>query len=652
MPFRSDPFLTTRLQFGQYSHYRASLDAGGPLKSENLTYRLNLVYHNSDSWKDLENRTRIGVWPSFRWQISEKTDLVVHLTYLDSRAPAEAMSHWWNLHEARLVADGIQGRGQFGDCCIANPNDLDPDSPLVPVSALVDPAHSVAEPGDHRSTLLYDVQAIFTHSLTDWLTLRQGIYAADNEETILWVRDRPDIAIWQADGTGDDGRGGFNGAGPDPAPGDLIVRNRQTRDRLLTARNIRYQGDLLFDFAALKADHKFLLGWELRGQTFYENRYEFGSGDTNMTNPYYGGNIRASDGVYGPIGRTIRNRESYRDEESWFYQYEIKLFRGKFKFMVGQRFDWRDGARTDLGERRSHETPRTTTWRDGAESNVSSPRYGGTFKPVDWLTVYGLYSEQRDPAVEFDRYGTLPGRFPDSPPLDTSGNPLSNWMEEFIREPSLSLWEVGMKSRIFQGRADFNLTWFKLLRGGFAANKPGPNNILDEFGTCCLSPFVTQERFVANGETIRGIEVEFVGQISERLLLLANGTVISENIQPSGDVNPDGSLQFIPKQGFPEWQMAIFAKYDMTNNDGKGLELRFGGVLRDGVFISPGSATISPRTADIATFDAGVGYHFGGDRRRHSVDFKVTNLNDERVILAANSESTARAWMFSWKTNW
>ena len=653
---RSDPFLTTRLQFGQYSHYRASLDAGGPLKSENLTYRLNLVYHNSDSWKDLENRTRYGVFPSFRWRIGDKTDVVTHLSYLDSRAPAQAASHWWNLAEGRLEGDNIQGRGPYGDCCLQNPNDLDPDAPLVPEALLVDPAHTVAEPGDTDNTKLYDAQLVISHRFNDWLTLRQAGYAADNTETWLLVRDSPVIAIWEADGTGDDGRGAWNGRGTEPVVNDLILRNRAAREREVSTRVLRYQGDLLFDFEALKAKHKFLFGYEFRGQTRYELRYEFSIGDMNMTNPFYGGDnpgsIQSMEGVYGPMGRTIRNRNSYSDDKSWFYQYQVKFLKDKLSFMYGQRFDWGDSARTDFGERRSHETPRTTKWTDGTASNVDSPRYGGTFKPVDWLTFYGLYSQQRDPTRERNKYGTLPGLFPDSPPVTVSGATIDDWQSRYSQSPSLTLWEAGMKSRIFQGRADFNVTWFKLLRGGFAANQPGRADILDTDGSCCLTPFTAQFTFEANGETIRGIEMEFVGQITDRWTVLANGTKIFENKQPSGVVFDDGSLEFIPKQGFPEWQVAVFTKYDITNDSGKGLKFSFGGVIRDGVFIAPGATTVAPRTKDFATFDAGVGYHFGGDKLRHAIDFKVTNLNDVRVILAANSESTRRAWMLTWTTDW
>jgi len=655
-PPTPEKFLTTRFQVGQHAHYRATLDTGGPLGSTDLTYRLNLVYHNTDSWKDLENRTRIGIFPSFRWQIGERTNVAFHFSYLDSRAPAEAMSHWWNLHEARLVADGIQGRGPYGTCCIANPDDLDPDAPLVPASLLVDKEHSVAEPGDHRNTELSDAQMILTHSLNEWMTVRQGVYVADNTERVLWVRDSPTIAIWEADGTGDDGRGGWNGRGPGPQQGDLIVRQRGARDRVLNAKNLRYQGDLLFDFDALTANHKFLFGYELRGQEHTDLRYDFLVGDTNMTNPYYGGDspesIRSLEGTYAGMGITGRNRQSNTYEYGWFYQYEVKLLGDKLKFMVGERFDHGDSNRIDFGARRAHETQKTTTKTDGTASSVDSPRMGVTYQPIPTLNFYALFSKQRDPTKEADKHGSLPGMFPDSPPVHVGGSLLTTWKDRLTRTPSLTLWEFGFKSRIFDGKADFNMTWFDLNRGGFLANQPGPNDILDRDGVCCLSPFTTQYRFVANGENIEGIEMEFVGRITERWSALFSGAKILTNLQPSGKLNADGSLAFIAKQGFPTWQAAVFSMYDMTADSGKGWKFRAGAVFRDGVFVSPGSTTISPRTESFTAVDVGVGYHLGGDNQRHSFDFKVNNIGDVRQILAANSESTGRAWMLTWTTDW
>ena len=595
---RDDQFATTIIQFGKYNHFRGHLDTGGPLTRDGaFTYRLNMTYQDTDTWKDLEHYERTGFFPSVRWKISDKTDIVFHGTFLNTHAPALAMSHWWNLPEARQIADEIQGRGEPGGL------------PRVPDSLLVNPEHAVSEPGDQRTTLLWDGQLIFTHQFNDWVTYRQGFYAAKNDEKVLWVTDKPSIFIWQDNGLGDDGKP-WNGRGPEPRANDLVVRSRAVRDRMFLKEVLRAQGDLLFNFKLAGTNSKFLVGYEFRAQSDVNIREQFSAGDTNMTNPYYGGEnpdpIKSLRGVYGADLGLIFDRKSTIEERSWFYQYEINFWKDRMKFMIGQRFDDRESWRKDN---------RTGVETFTPVASVDSPRYGGTLKPLPWLTLYGLYSLQQDPTSTYFRFFNLSGIFPDN----------QAFQERRSRTPSLALWEGGMKSSIFKGRADFNMTWFRLVRGGFAANIPGRTDIPDPSGVCCLNAFTTQERFTASGETIEGIELEMVGQVSDRLTILANGAYIITNKQPSGVVNPDGSLQCIPKQAFPEWQMAFFTKYDMTNNDGKGFDVRFGGVIRQGVFVSPGSATNAPRTGNIATFDVGGSYHFGGDKHKHTIDIKITN---------------------------
>ena len=78
----STPYYAFNQQFGSFSHYRTTLDAGGPLtKDDTLLYRMNLSYQNSGSFREFAGKEDIFVAPVIKWNISPRTQATFEMEY-------------------------------------------------------------------------------------------------------------------------------------------------------------------------------------------------------------------------------------------------------------------------------------------------------------------------------------------------------------------------------------------------------------------------------------------------------------------------------------------------------------------------------------------------------------------------------------------
>lgn len=70
------------LQAGSYDFYKPSMDLYGPI-SQSIAFRLNASYENSASFRDVVQRERWYINPSFLFRISGKTDFLLQADYLN-----------------------------------------------------------------------------------------------------------------------------------------------------------------------------------------------------------------------------------------------------------------------------------------------------------------------------------------------------------------------------------------------------------------------------------------------------------------------------------------------------------------------------------------------------------------------------------------
>ena len=72
------------IRAGSWNLVRNTLDAQRTFgKKENIGFRLNAAYEQSDSYRDIINKDKFYVNPSFSWKIDDKTEFIAEMDYLD-----------------------------------------------------------------------------------------------------------------------------------------------------------------------------------------------------------------------------------------------------------------------------------------------------------------------------------------------------------------------------------------------------------------------------------------------------------------------------------------------------------------------------------------------------------------------------------------
>ena len=71
------------MKVGGYGLYRPSIDVGGTV-GDRLSYRLNTVYHNSESFRDDVTSEQFMIAPSMAWQYDERTSLTLEGLFMNN----------------------------------------------------------------------------------------------------------------------------------------------------------------------------------------------------------------------------------------------------------------------------------------------------------------------------------------------------------------------------------------------------------------------------------------------------------------------------------------------------------------------------------------------------------------------------------------
>lgn len=579
--------LNTKVTVGTENLYRFDIDAGGPLnESKTVSYRAVAFYHNSDGHIDFERIERGGFYPSVMWRPTEKTMILFQGEIFNTNTPNQiGYSFMWN----RWVNAWRNERFRK------------PSTGLDPFLLGIDRSFSLDGPGSFRHSDIYLGNVIAQHQFTDWVTLRIGATA--------YQRDRHNVRFQGIPSTRDD-----------PDTPDIVTSNellnRRYREEEDFEKEFRSQGDLIFQYKALSGKHLTLFGYEVRAFSADRVRVTGGVAPINLLDVFQNGKGAA---VYDQtvLNRAERNTSDSAEAQSFFIAHESHFFDG---FLTGL-YGWR----WDRGESWNRNRSGVESFRDPDET--TAPRWGVTIRPKKWLTIYGVRSVNQFPEFTRTLYRGLPA---DDPRLDAT---ISG------REEGL-LWEAGIKTELFEGRVSFNFAWFQLIKSDFVFFIPiaeaEPGFVLPPSD----DPFQFEKTILSDGEKVEGIEVDLIGQPTDRLSLVT-GFFSNDSESPGSD----GTIRELPG---PNWGAHFYAKYSFTNSDGNGFTIRGGYNIRGHTWLSPLNVPGTQVLENQDWFDMGVSYTRGKD----IIDFNVTNISDAGVLFQANSELDPRAFTVSWRRRW
>jgi outer membrane receptor for monomeric catechols len=299
----------------------------------------------------------------------------------------------------------------------------------------------------------------------------------------------------------------------------------------------------------------------------------------NVNNPIYGAQPTG-------IGAPVTNNRGWSDSIAYFATLQSNHFNDRLSILYGYRYDDASSERDDLRfspTRKSFTEPASTT----------ADRWGVTVRPVEWLSVYHVRSNQADPEATSFRFTNLP-------PSDPRSN------EEIKYARTGELIETGIKAELLNGRLTFTAADFEISQFGFLRNT-------QEVETLPGGGQITFTRnFLVAGSVFEGYEFEFFGAPTDRLSIFGGYSQIDTitSADPS-QINAGGLLE---NRGIPDYKFSLFGKYDFGNRD-KGYYVKGGVVLLGEQW-----------------YDIGGGYKWA--RGKYTVDLTFNNITDEINPLA------------------
>lgn len=358
------PYYSIQQQFGSYDFYRTTIDATGPLKDDkSLTYRFDLGYTSSNSFRDFVDQDRVFVSPSLHWQATANTEFNLNIEYNKNDVAYD---------------NGLPAIGNR----VAN----------LPIS------RNYGQPGfnkDNIESTLVDFN--WSHNFNQDWKLTNGIVA---NWTDYQFREIP-VAYFQP----------LLQNTPVPQVRRGVYFEDESRNNYTTYLNLNGK----FETYGIK--HNVLLGGdrynldEKTGGFFGLNNAILGgfSPDSlkyftfvDLKNPNYS-QFPFSFSSLDNLRKNAPN-DFYKSNQSWYglyFQDQLSFFDDKVQILGGGRYDW---ARQTQGS--------SFTSYDIVQSaqNVEhfSPRVGIVYRPINWLSVYGNYVES---------FGLNPGRTDGGTPL-------------------------------------------------------------------------------------------------------------------------------------------------------------------------------------------------------------------------------------------
>jgi len=561
-------FRTSWNEFDAMMH-RAELDVNLPLRRDTLAMRVAGSWQDGDDYIKFNKFRNRTIYPSFRWQLTPNTEVVLVNEFLDLRTPSRDEGHGFAIYPEnarRLIP-------QFN-------NNTDPITALrLPHNFNIIGTDNIDRQRIAASTLLVThrfYENIFYRQVANLRYLFQNSFAYTSENNFLLSRSSQRV-------------------------GNITSTNAST-----------LQGDLVARFG--------VKNW-LNSTTLLGYAYD----DSDTINQQFSGIPDAPFNTLNiaTIAATGNSRSFYDGRR--VSNLNRTIFRTtsshNFGVFVQQDFGlWQDrvllsgGIRTD----RDHIATRNViggAQTGGADTKLDSHRVGLTYKFNPRLSAYVVTSLQNDPTRTVQRYNGL-----------LAGDPRLS--ETFTVSPYSDLKEAGMKGELFQGRMSFSLAYWEMVRTGSTINTLAPGQSMGQnvnIGTQMVVEGARSEGWEFNAY---GSVTERLSLIANYTKMETSQAFSGQQNGMGWNLTTNNPGR-IPLRFAPEWNGNLFAKYSFQDAQNQGWEVR-GGISAIGPFYAQltglGLAYV-PTTQ--RSFDAGVSYRW----KRYTVDLAVNNIDSSPMLV-------------------
>jgi hypothetical protein len=295
----------------------------------------------------------------------------------------------------------------------------------------------------------------------------------------------------------------------------------------------------------------------------------------------------------------ITNAGIVNDGKNWglYAQLQANLFSNKVEITAAGRKQFFDY--TSLN--------RVTGVRTAVDDSTDIvPRLALSFRPTNWLSIYGLWTKHADPASTVAAFANLP-----------AGDP--RLAQSLVVQPTTVLKELGVRASLFDNKHTVSAAVFSLNRVG-AFNFVVFNEVIGG------SSFPVETRYLS-GEDLTGWEIEAFGTVRGRLTYMANVGVVSGDFRIGPATTAVVDIPEIADNA------SGYLRYRFSDKADEGWALIAGAK----VYFSGwnlGNNINNPYPEDQWQIDLGADYAWG--KGRYKLGLKANNLLDERITVGQN----------------
>ncbi|MEM9806083.1 MAG: TonB-dependent siderophore receptor [Cyanobacteria bacterium P01_D01_bin.56] len=362
-----------------------------------------------------------------------------------------------------------------------------------------------------------------------------------------------------------------------------IITRFPAQQKLIT-QNSSMQTNVVGEFATGTIDHTLLAGfdWNSTLDSEFTGFDFFTPSFLDIFNPVYG--LADFDGNALP---TFRDTNIKINRIGVYLQDQVE-FSDNFFHLAGVRYDTIEQTTTNNPIPFLDPFGSETTQEDDA----FTPRFGIVYKPVDFLSLYGSYSQSFTPNI-----GTT-----------SAGDALAPEEGEGF--------EVGIKAELLEDNLFATLSYFDITRQNVATSDP-------------LDPFAS----VATGEQrSQGIELDVVGELLPGWNVIASYAYTDARVTDDNDVPEGNGLVNIPENSASLW-----TTYEIQSGDLEGLGF---GIGFNFVGERPGNLGGFEETFELDDyFLTNAGIFYRRDNWRFALNAK--NLFDVDYVAASNNSRTS-----------
>lgn len=293
--------------------------------------------------------------------------------------------------------------------------------------------------------------------------------------------------------------------------------------------------------------------------------------------------------AYPPLGNILTPAvfdATYRQNRHGFYAQDVAKLNEHWSAMYGLRFDFANVVyNRQLTTFGIPTIPNTTTNQDFTRW---TPRAGIVYEPLpDIWSLYGAYSRSFDPPYGGARITPAP-----------------------LKAELGESWEVGTKLQITERLAG-QAAWFWIQKDNITIDK-----------TILTPPFFVTEQ--AGQQTSQGVELNLIGQLTDRWSTTTNYTMVDAIIRDSADA----TINDRRPRNVPRHTVNLWTRYNVLQDDVQTLGGGLGMTYMDDRLAAFGG---NMRLPDFVRWDAGVFY----TRGRIDASLYLQNLFDTRYFASS-----------------